>query len=116
DPGYATQIILTGRLTRLYERQDWAARLKSAKDQEPMLLERGVTILLTNALPQPVPVPAPPVTEKFKDHFDHIYQKSQAMTAEQRAQAGDDLLAVVAPNHKVFNASIRDLRQKGVAR
>ena len=110
DPGYATQIILTGRLTRLYERRDWAVRLKAHADREPMLLERGLTLQLKSS--PVVPAPAPPIAAMpvlsthppLQAHFDTIYTKSQA---------SDDLLATVAPHHKVFNASVRDIRKKG---
>ncbi len=116
DPGYATQIILTCRLTRLYERQDWAVRLKTSAEREPMLLERGITLRL-NAMPtlpaQPakLEVPLSRLIPSLDAHFDAIYQKTQTLPAEQRMQAGDDLLAVVAPNHQVFNASLKDLRR-----
>jgi type IV secretory pathway TraG/TraD family ATPase VirD4 len=110
DPGYATQVILTGRLTRLYERQDWVARIKAAGGREPMLLERGLTLRL-----HPVSKPSitPPETKSsLEAHFDAIYEKTQALPAAQRSQAADELLAVVAPNHQVFNASLKDLRKR----
>jgi type IV secretion system protein VirD4 len=45
EAGFATQVVLTARLTRLYEREDWRARL--ARAGEPLRLERGL------ARPQP---------------------------------------------------------------
>ncbi len=118
DPGYATQIILTCRLTRLYERQDWEVYLKNSAEREPLLLERGITIRLSEALNMEAKPLAPepqasPVHPSLDAHFDAIYQKSQRLPVEQRAQASDDLLAVVAPNHQVFNASLKDLRRSG---
>jgi hypothetical protein len=44
EPNFATQVILTARLTRLYERRDWQARFAFSKPVEPLLLERGVTL------------------------------------------------------------------------
>ncbi len=62
EAAFATQIILTARLTRLYEREDWKIRLKSIEDTEPLMLERGVSIkvqptfaLIQPAKPQPQP-------------------------------------------------------------
>jgi type IV secretory pathway TraG/TraD family ATPase VirD4 len=109
DPGYATQIILTARLTRFYERKDWAARIKAAESREPILLERGLTIRLKEtAKPKPVPKPMPP---QLETHFNAIYEKTQQMPAEQRQQKADALLDQVAPHHGVFNASLSDLRR-----
>jgi type IV secretory pathway TraG/TraD family ATPase VirD4 len=44
EPAFATQVILTARLTRLYEREDWQARFSASKTEEPLLLERGVSV------------------------------------------------------------------------
>ncbi len=44
EPHFATQVILTARLTRLYERRDWRERFAAARDAEPLLLERGVRL------------------------------------------------------------------------
>jgi hypothetical protein len=54
EPGFATQVILTARLTRLYERRDWQARFAFSKAVEPLLLERGITLDLK--LPATAPV------------------------------------------------------------
>jgi type IV secretory pathway TraG/TraD family ATPase VirD4 len=57
EPGFATQVILTARLTRLYERRDWQDRFTAARDVEPLQLERGIALDLKPVLPLP-PVPA----------------------------------------------------------
>ncbi len=44
EPAFATQVILTARLTRLYEREDWKARFATKEDEESLLLERGVSV------------------------------------------------------------------------
>jgi hypothetical protein len=40
EAGYATQVILNARLTRMYEREDWARRLRAGG--EALRLERGI--------------------------------------------------------------------------
>jgi hypothetical protein len=42
ETGYATQVILNARLTRFYEREDWARRLRAAGECEPLVLARGL--------------------------------------------------------------------------
>ena len=42
--GFATQVIFTARLTRLYERRDWNKRLYESKSIEPLLLQRGLKL------------------------------------------------------------------------
>jgi type IV secretory pathway TraG/TraD family ATPase VirD4 len=42
ETGYATQVILNARLTRFYEREDWARRLHAAGEHEPLVLARGL--------------------------------------------------------------------------
>ena len=63
EAGFATQIVLNARLTRFYEREDWAKQLAKTKDVHPLLLERGMTLRLavtkiTNA----------PVSNASQDH------------------------------------------------
>ncbi len=55
EPAFATQVILTARLTRLYEREDWQARFAVSKDEEPLLLERGVSVNVEPTFTQPEP-------------------------------------------------------------
>lgn len=56
EAGFATQVVLNARLTRFYERDDWKNRLSVAKDVQPLLLERGITLNL-----RPVETTTPPV-------------------------------------------------------
>lgn len=56
EPAFATQVILTARLTRLYEREDWKARFAETESEEPLLLERGVQV---NVQPVIAPPPQP---------------------------------------------------------
>jgi len=58
EPNFATQVILTARLTRLYERRDWRERFAAAKNVEPLLLERGITLNLQAVIPHPGPAQA----------------------------------------------------------
>jgi type IV secretory pathway TraG/TraD family ATPase VirD4 len=59
EPGFATQVILTARLTRLYERRDWQIRFKTTQDVEPLCLERGI---LLDLKPVFIPEPTPTIT------------------------------------------------------
>jgi type IV secretory pathway TraG/TraD family ATPase VirD4 len=54
EAGFATQVILNARLTRLYERRDWQRRLAAARHVEPLLLERGIEVRPEPAIPAPV--------------------------------------------------------------
>ena len=42
-------------MTRLYEREDWQARFSALKDEEPLLLERGVSVNIEPTFIQPEP-------------------------------------------------------------
>jgi hypothetical protein len=55
EAGFATQVVLNARLTRFYERDDWKQRLNAAKDVQPLLLERGISLNL-----QPIETPILP--------------------------------------------------------
>ncbi len=55
EPAFATQVILTARLTRFYEREDWTARLAASAGAEPLLLERGVSLVAQPQVPDPAP-------------------------------------------------------------
>lgn len=59
EPAFATQVILTARLTRLYEREDWQVRFAASKNEEPLLLERGVSVNVQPALPKSEPTKPP---------------------------------------------------------
>ena len=79
EPAFATQVILTARLTRLYEREDWKVHFAASTNEEPLLLERGVIVNVQPASRQP----EPPKPSK-KDNPD-----SFAIAAKQRmAKAG----------------------------
>ncbi len=60
EPDFATQVILTTRLTRLYERRDWRERFATAREVEPLLLERGISLdLKPVTVPEIVPATTP---------------------------------------------------------
>jgi type IV secretory pathway TraG/TraD family ATPase VirD4 len=67
EPAFATQIILTARLTRLYEREDWKARFAASKNEDPLLLERGVSVSAQPTFAQPEP--AKPLHKSSPDTF-----------------------------------------------
>jgi hypothetical protein len=62
EAGFATQVVLNARLTRFYEREDWKRRLNSAKDVQPLLLERGISLDLKPVEPVVPPAPTPKPT------------------------------------------------------
>ena len=59
EANFATQAIMSARLTRLYERRDWKDRFAAAQDTDPLLLERGIVLAL-----QPAQPPAPSAIAK----------------------------------------------------
>ena len=80
EPAFATQVILTARLTRLYEREDWQARFVTSKNEEPLLLERGVRVNVQPTFAQPEP-PKPPK----KDNPDTFAQAAKQRMTEAKA-------------------------------
>jgi type IV secretory pathway TraG/TraD family ATPase VirD4 len=62
EAGFATQVVLNARLTRFYERDDWKRRLNAAKDVQPLLLERGISLDLKPIEPVVPPAPTPKPT------------------------------------------------------
>src|SRR5258708_8203805 len=77
---FATQVILTARLTRLYEREDWQNHFAASKNEEPLLLERGVSVTVHPTFTQPDP-PKPPK----KDNQDSFAQAAKQRMAEAKA-------------------------------
>ena len=57
EPAYATQVVLTAQLTRLYERSDWKARLVATQHEQPLVLARPVPLI---SEPRAVPALAAP--------------------------------------------------------
>jgi hypothetical protein len=62
EAGFATQVVLNARLTRFYERDDWKRRLNAAKDIQPLLLERGISLALKPIEPVLPTAPTPKPT------------------------------------------------------
>jgi type IV secretory pathway TraG/TraD family ATPase VirD4 len=80
EPAFATQVILTARLTRLYEREDWQARFAASKNEEPLLLERGVTAKVQPTFAQPEPPKSP-----MKDNPDPFAEAARQRMAQAKA-------------------------------
>lgn len=80
EPAFATQVILTARLTRLYECEDWQTRFAASKNEEPLLLERGVSVNVQPTFTQP----DPPKPSK-KDNSDTFAQAAKQRMAEAKA-------------------------------
>lgn len=67
EPAFATQVILTARLTRLYEREDWKARFAATQNDEPLLLERGVNVRRPPVIAAPEPPKPIPAADPFAE-------------------------------------------------
>ncbi len=74
-------MILTARLTRLYEREDWQARLAVSKTEEPLLLERGVSVTVQPTFVQPEPSKQPK-----KENSDTFAEAAKQRMAEAKAE------------------------------
>jgi type IV secretory pathway TraG/TraD family ATPase VirD4 len=80
EPAFANQVILTARLTRLYEREDWQVRFSASKDEEPLLLERGVSVSVQPTVTSPeLPKPAK------KESSDTFAEAAKQWMAEAKA-------------------------------
>lgn len=92
EPAFATQVILTARLTRLYEREDWQARFAASKNQEPLLLERGVSVNV-----QPTFTQTEPPKQAKKNNPDPFAEAAKQRMAEAKtgkAQVSDSAKAL----------------------
>jgi hypothetical protein len=78
---------LTARLTRLYEREDWQARFSASKNEEPLLLERGVNVNV-----QPTFTQSEPPKQAKKNNLDLFAEAAKQLMAEaktEKAKASD---------------------------
>jgi type IV secretory pathway TraG/TraD family ATPase VirD4 len=80
EPAFATQLILTARLTRLYEREDWQTRFASSKNEEPLLLERGVSVNV-----QPASMPPEALRQHKKEGSDTFAEAAKQRMAQAKA-------------------------------
>ena len=87
EPAFATQVILTARLTRLYEREDWQARFAASKSEEPLLLERGVSVNVQPTFAQPE-LPKPP-KKGNPDAFAEAAKQRMAEAKTGKAKASE---------------------------
>ncbi len=79
--------MLTARVTRLYEREDWQNHFAASKNEGPLLLERGVSVNVQPTFTQP----DPPKPSK-KDNPDTFTQAAKQRMAEAKvgkAKASD---------------------------
>jgi len=100
EPGFATQVILTARLTRLYERRDWRTRFAVSKAVEPLRLERGLTLELK-------PVTTPEITPAAEPGPDRAAMEQSYLRMKQREQVPVPLtpLAQMRANHQARAAA-----------
>lgn len=54
EAAFATQVVMTAQLTRLYERVDWSQRLKTTQGRTPRLAQRGSSVSIQPALSVPL--------------------------------------------------------------
>jgi hypothetical protein len=80
DTPWDTYSRLLTRLTRLYEREDWQARFAASKNEEPLLLERGVSVNVQPTFAQ-IESPKPPM----KDNPDNFAEAAKQRMAEAKA-------------------------------
>src|SRR5258707_7090979 len=106
EPAFATQVILTARLTRLYEREDWQIHFTASKNEEPLLLERGVSVNVQPTFTQP----EPPKQAK-KNNPDPFAQAAKQGMAE--AKAGK---AKVSDGTKPTMTDIRTMKRRAEQR
>ena len=84
----STQVILTARLTRLYECEDWQSRFAASKNEEPLLLERGVSVNMQPTFRQPEP-PKPPKKNNPDTFAEAAKQRmAEAKTGKAKALEG----------------------------
>jgi type IV secretory pathway TraG/TraD family ATPase VirD4 len=100
EPGFATQVILTARLTRLYERRDWRARFAASNKVEPLRLERGLTLELR-------PVIAPEIAPAAKHGPDRATMEHSYLRMKQRERVPVPLipLAQMRADHQARTAA-----------
>jgi type IV secretory pathway TraG/TraD family ATPase VirD4 len=80
EPAFATQVILSARLTRLYEREDWRARFEASQHEAPLRLERGVSIVsMPISLPKVEQVSQSADQPTFDQAAQHMMDQVQAM-------------------------------------
>jgi type IV secretory pathway TraG/TraD family ATPase VirD4 len=102
EPAFATQVILTARLTRLYEREDWQAHFAASKDEEPLLLERGVSV---NG--EPTFALSEPPKQAKKNNLDPFAEAAKQRMAE--AKTGK---AKVSDGAKPTMVDIRTMKRR----
>ncbi len=87
EPAFATQVILTARLTRLYEREDWQSRFAASKNEEPLLLERGVSVSVNMQPTFTQPEPPKPPKKNNPDTFAEAAKQRMADAETGKAKA-----------------------------
>ncbi len=96
EAGFATQVVLNTRLTRFYERIDWKQRLIAAKDVQPLLLERGISL---NLQPVETPIPAVPNSNTYES----------AATTPSTLEIAPLMARVAAETRKQTNGSVQTI-------
>lgn len=89
EPAFATQVIFTARLTRLYEREDWKMRFAVTTNDEPLMLERGVSVNVQPTAAQPETLKPP--KKESGDNFVKAAKKRMAEAKTEKTKSADDV-------------------------
>jgi hypothetical protein len=108
EAGFATQIVLNARLTRFYEREDWARRLAKAKDVRPLLLERGISLTLK----PPTPISDPMVSSLPASTTPRVACPTTVDLAAQGLMARNLAEMEKASNYRTQMVLIDDMKAK----
>jgi type IV secretory pathway TraG/TraD family ATPase VirD4 len=100
EPGFATQVILTARLTRLYEREDWKARFSATQDDEPLLLERGVNVRKQPAIAAPEPPKPAPAADPFAEAAKQRMAEIKSEKAQSAKPGNPTMTDIRAMKHR----------------
>jgi hypothetical protein len=85
EPAFATQVILSARLTRLYEREDWKVRFAATEQDEPVWSKQALIGTHSSTLATwsqyrllRKPLPRPEQRRQFKQRFADLFAEYQA--------------------------------------
>ena len=108
EAGFATQIVLNARLTRFYEREDWAKRLAKVKEVRPLLLERGISLTLK----PPAPISDPMVSSAPASTTPKVARPTTVDLAAQGLMARNLAETEKRTNYRTHMVLVNDMKAK----
>ncbi len=90
EPGYTGQVVLTARLTRLYERDDWQEHFRMSDREEPLCLERGLSAGIVDAEASRSVTKQSTTDAWAKEAAERLDETREKMTADSPSNAGFD--------------------------